>query len=539
MASERVLVVDDDPAIRSICSRLLESDSYQVETASNAEEALRLLFNGEFDLLLTDIRLPGITGLELARRARERGLEITIVAMTGFSSLETAIQALSLGVDEFIVKPFAMDALRRTLTRALEKNRLRQENARLKALMPLFENARSFVSATTREQLRARVVEAVAKTVPADAVVLLETDQENSLLTLVAACGGDFAGRIGEVISFQDAAAQVLLHIDQVQVWRGDDATGIPLELGARGEAMIIGVTLLSHGRQLGFLLARANPGVTFTVSDAEALTILGGQATTALENAQLIQELRTAYQGLQNLDHLKSEFINIAAHELRTPLSVLMGYALMMAEQLRGTEREQLRYILANAERLHRIVDNMFSLRFLEHGQAELYLETFDAARALRAVIEAYRGLASRKEQTVALDLAEGLGQITADHSLFDLMIGNLLSNAIKFSGRASPIRVKAWSDVNQITFVVRDQGRGLTPAEQAKIFDRFYQASESLTREEGGLGLGLAITRAVVRSHHGKIWVESEPGKGSAFYISLPRRAEPGVVQLGQERS
>ncbi len=539
MANERVLVVDDDASIRSICSRLLESEAYQVSTAVNGEEALRQLFSEEFDLLLTDIRLPGMTGLEIARRAREHRLDLTIVAMTGYSNLDTAIQALSLGIDEFIVKPFAMDSLRQTLTRALEKTRLRQENARLRALMPLFENTRTFVGATTRDQLRARVVESVAKTIPVDAVVLFECDSENGLLTLVAACGGDFAGRIGEIIPFQDASARALLTIDQVQIWRGEEAAGVPLELGTRENVMVIGAALVSHGQRLGFLLARASENVTFAVSDAEALTIVGSQATAALVNAQLIEELRAANWELQNLDHLKSEFINIAAHELRTPLSVLMGYALMMAEQLRGTEREQLRYILANAERLHRIVDNMFSLRFLEHGQAELHLETFDVARALRAIVEAYRGLANKKEQTVTLELADGLGQLTADHSLCDLMIGNLLSNAIKFSGRATPIRLKAWGDVNQVTFMVRDQGRGLTAAEQDKIFERFYQASDSLTREEGGLGLGLAITRSVVRAHRGKIWVESEPGKGSTFYISLPRRAEPGTVQLGQERA
>jgi signal transduction histidine kinase len=527
MENEKVLIVEDDAAIRSLCGRLLESEGFQVITTGNGEEGLRKLADDDFDLLLTDIRLPGMTGLEIVRRARERGLDLPVVVMTGYSSLETAIQALSLGVDEFIIKPFAMDALRRTISHALEKTRLRHENARLRALMPLFENSRDFVTATTREQLRARVVEAVAKTIPAEAVTLLECDAESQVLTLVAACGGEFAGRIGETIALDAPAARLLTEMDQVQVWRGAQAAPAPLALGAGADAIVIGASLTSRGHALGFLVGRALPGTAFTVSDAEALTIVAGQAAAALEKARLIEELQSANRDLEELDQLKSEFINVAAHELRTPLSVLLSHTLTLSEQLQGAEREQLEYILTNAERLRHSVENMFSLRLLDAGQAELDLESFDVGEALYAVVEAYRGLASQREQEVTVELPDELGPVIADRALFELMVGNLLSNAIKFSPRGGPVGVRAWGDANQVTFVVRDQGRGLTAVAQKKIFERFHQAGDALTREEGRLGLGLAITRGVVRAHRGKIWVESEPGKGSAFYISLPRHS------------
>ncbi len=538
MANEKVLIVEDDATILSLCCRLLEAEGYRVQTSVNGEEALRRLSGEAFDLVLTDVRLPGMTGLELAKRVRERSLDLPIVTMTGHGNLETAIQALSLGVDEFILKPFTVDLLRRTLSRALEKTQLRRENARLRALMPLFEHTRAFVGATTTEQLHARIVEAVSKTVRADAVALLELDEQAQLFKLVGGRGTELIPYAGATLPLQDAQALLLQGKEPLKGWRGDEAMRLPFGFGARKGSMVIGATLLSHDKQLGVLLARALPGSTFTVSDAEALTIFAGQAAVALENAQLIAELRQAYMELQDLDNLKGEFINIAAHELRTPLAVLIGYALMLSEKLQGAEREQLQYILSNAERLRRIVDNMFSLRFVELGQAELQLETFDLGQALRSVVEAYRSLANQKEQPLTLELADGLGEITADRAMLDLMVGNLLSNAIKFSGRGGPIRVRGWSDDNHVTIVVRDQGRGVPAAEQEKIFERFYQAGSSLTREEGGLGLGLAITRGMVRAHRGRIWVESELGKGSAFYISLPRHATTATVHLRDQK-
>lgn len=144
MATERVLVVDDDAAILTLCHRILEADGYEVVDAKRGEDALAKLEAETFDLLLTDIRLPGLNGLEVTQRLRERGIELTVVTMTGYSNMEMAIQALSLGVDEFIVKPFTPESLRVHVARALEKTRLRRENTRSRTLLPLLETAQAF-----------------------------------------------------------------------------------------------------------------------------------------------------------------------------------------------------------------------------------------------------------------------------------------------------------------------------------------------------------------------------------------------------------
>lgn len=534
MANERILVVDDNNDLLSLCTAILQPEGYFVGQASKAEDALTMMADGHVDLLLTDIQLPGLTGLELAGKLRDCGVDITVIAMTGFGSMEMAIQALSLGFDEFIVKPFTAEHLRFVVSRGLEKARLRRENARLRALLPLFENMRAFLSASTREELHKHIVDSVGKTIHADMVALLEIDPSNKFLTLVAASGGDVLEKVGRSVSMRSSIGRRLMESSQVQLWKGEHASNLPFEMNVEMDSMVICAPLASRERKTGVLLATGRG--EYRESDLEAVAIVSGQAAIALENAQLIREISRASGELRQLNRLKSEFINIAAHELRTPLSVLMGYSLLLLDELTGSQREQMEYIIENASRLRRVAEDLLSLRYLETGEVDLRFESFDVNEAVKSIVEAYRPLASQKEQSLNITIPTGQGKITADRSMVDMMFGNLLSNAIKFSPSNSSIQVDLTSDESQITFAVHDQGQGIPAEERDKIFQSFYQVETSLTRRNEGLGLGLAITREMVLAHRGKIWVESEPGKGSAFFISLPRRpSTPGETMKG----
>lgn len=365
MAIDRVLVVDDDPAILALCHKILEGDGYKVVDAKRGEDALERLENESFDLLLTDIRLPGLSGLEVIQRLRDRDTELTVVTMTGYSNMEMAIQALSLGVDEFIVKPFTLDSLRLLVSRALEKSRLRRENMRLRAL------------------------------------------------------------------------------------------------------------------------------------------------------------------------EQLKTEFLTIAAHELRTPLAVLRGYATLLRDKSQGVPREYAEQVLQCADRLQKLSDDMLELKFLEGDQADLRLEMCPVEQVVSEVVDSYRSLARERELSIELAVDAASGQVEADRGMLDAMLGSLLSNAIKFSPPKTNLRVAATGDDRQVTLVVQDQGKGLTPDQANHVFDPYYQADQSLSREAGGMGLGLTLTSRMVNAHGGKIWVESEFNHGSSFFIALPREHPSSRVE------
>lgn len=533
MPTEHLLLVDDDPAILTLCRRILEPDGYSVVEVKRGEDALNRLASEPFDLVLTDIRLPGMTGLEVAQRLRTRDPDVTIITMTGYSNMEMAIQALSLGVDEFIVKPFTPDSLRLTVSRALEKARLRRENLRLRALLPVVAAMKSFATMRTREQLYTLMLDSIAQVVPAEGIAVLVTENQSSVASVVAARGAPFKGLCDTSYLKTDLPHADWLFAGDVKVWREREQRLLPFEVPV--DHSVLCAPLLNQDETLGCVLAlAADPRRGFLQGDAEAVGIVARQAAAALANVDLLQQISRAYVNARELERLKSEFINIAGHELRTPLAILIGYASLIRDQTTGSLREYAGEVLINGERLRRIAEDMLSLKYLESGQVDLRLEPCMVQDVVRQVVNAYRGMANERDQTIETHIAPETGELSADRAMLDLMLGNLISNAIKFSPRHSSIRLEASGDPDEVTLCIRDQGKGIKAEHRDKIFDAFYQVGDSLTRDEGGLGLGLTLTRDMVRAHGGKIWVESEQSRGSTFYITLPRspQAEGGTI-------
>lgn len=521
MPTERVLVVDDDPAILTLCHRILEADGYAVVDAKRGEDALARLEGENFDLLLTDIRLPGVTGLDVTQRLRERNSELTVVTMTGYSNMEMAIQALSLGVDEFIIKPFTPDSLRFHVSRALEKSRLRRENMRLRTLLPLLQTAQSFAGGRTRDQVYQELFDAAATIFKTGEMFFLSATRDEDLFTVAAFRGEKFARLLNETAKISEWHELSTFFSTDAQYWNEQTQNRLPFFLSSC--EWMVGAPLHTQEDTLGILFV----GVAKPPSsgDLEIIQLISAQAAVALQNVDLLAEISRAYVNVSQVEQIKTEFLNVASHELRTPLAVLRGYASILRDQLQGEPREYVLQVLECAARLQQIADDMLALKYLEPGQVDLRLEECEVAQVVSQVVNSYRPLASEREQSIELAIEQASGRVIADRAMLDMMLGSLISNAIKFSPRKSQVVVAASGDDGHVTLRVQDQGKGLTPEQQAHVFDSFYQASHSLTRQEGGLGLGLTLTRKMVDAHGGKIWVESEYNHGSSFYISLPR--------------
>ncbi len=284
---------------------------------------------------------------------------------------------------------------------------------------------------------------------------------------------------------------------------------------------------LLVKQRAIGVLvLAKVAQGDLFAPSDAELLSVLSGQAAIAIENARLFEEIQHAYQGLQKLDHMKSEFINIAAHELRTPLGILLGYATILQEKAEGEVQEQLEIIVRNAMRLRSLIDDMLNLSHLEMGKPQIKLERIALRHIIDESVRDLSPLAESKGQNIEIKLPQDLPPIAADRQKLGLILANLLSNAVKFTPEGGRITVEAKSNEHEIWVSVSDTGIGIPPGEHEMIFERFYQVGDSLTRKQGGIGLGLAIAKGIVELCGGRIWVESQVGRGSTFTFSILRQ-------------
>lgn len=525
MAHESILIADDEPDVLDLCQRILTAEGYRVEIARTGREALERARESFFDLLLTDIKMPGMNGLETAQAVKETHPGIICVIMTGYSTMDTAIEALRLGVDDFVLKPFAPEDLSMSVAKALEKDRLQKENIRLRSLIPLFEFNKTLLSTVDVDTLLQHVLELANKETQADLALLFLSE------------GEEFGEHTYSPLTVQDSQSQSLRI--ELAGWITQHQGYVSLQRGKpfqnHFEALfedldveyLVGLPLTAkEGQSLGALVVgkRAEP---FASSDSEFLQVMGGQAAIALENARLFQEIQQAYDELRKLDHMKSEFINIAAHELRTPLAILLGYASVMAEdETTSLDRGRLDVIIRNAMRLSSLIDDMLNLSYLETGQAKLDIEEIDLADVIQEAILDTRNMAREKSQVIDVAIPADFPILLTDRNKLDLIVMNLLSNAIKYTPEGGRISLKAWLNGERATVAVSDTGIGIPPEARDKIFDRFYQVEDSLTRQHGGIGLGLAIVKSFVELCQGQIWVESEVGKGSTFTFELPLR-------------
>jgi len=516
MVRERVLVVDDEPDVLDLCLSILAAEGYQVEGAANGQEALAKIQEKPFDALLTDIRMAGLDGLDTIRRIKELLPELVCVTMTGYGTMETAIRALQLGVEEFILKPFTPDELAQAMARALEKARLRREVARLQALLPLLELNQTLLSAAELDSLIGQIVLIGKKGTGADkACLVLEEKGRHRLSSL------------SEALKEEWEKFCLELTPELMREKRPLSFPPVPPSQAERMEALglvaLLAAPLLVKERPIGalFLARETRP---FLESDAEFLAILGTQAAIAIENVRLYEDLQRAYRELQELDRMKSEFINIAAHELRTPLSMVLGYASLLEEDAQGEEREQLGIIVRNALRLKSLINTMLNLSALERGEMPLHWKLYPLEELISEAVSEIAPLAQQKRQELEWSVEEGLPPVPVDRQKFHLILINLLSNAVKFTPEEGHIWVTAKRRGEEALVAVKDTGIGIPPEEQERIFQRFYQVERSLARHHDGIGLGLSIAKGMVELHGGRIWVESEVGKGSTFYFTLP---------------
>lgn len=228
-----------------------------------------------------------------------------------------------------------------------------------------------------------------------------------------------------------------------------------------------------------------------------------------------------------KELDALKSEFVANVSHDLRSPLTLMRGYATML-EMAGSLNEHQLGYvqkIILSVENMTRLVNNLLDLGRIEAGVG-LQLELVSPKDLVEKAVNDVQLQATQKRLHLSADLpAEGLPLIEADAALVNQALHNLLDNAIKFTEAGGKVQVGAWVKDNQMIFAVRDTGIGIAPLDQPRLFDKFFRVKRPGAKGSGS-GLGLAIVKSVAERHQGRAWVESQLGRGSTFYISLPIR-------------
>jgi GAF domain-containing protein/anti-sigma regulatory factor (Ser/Thr protein kinase) len=329
------------------------------------------------------------------------------------------------------------------------------------------------------------------------------------------------AGVIREPVQVADIEAEWQLVAPQVRTLHARE-----------GMRSLLAVPLVREDRLFGGLVILRRDRGVFPPEVVTTLRTLAAQSVLAIQNARLFREIEDKSRQLEVASQHKSEFLANMSHELRTPLNAIIGFSEVLTERMFGElnekQAEYLTDIHASGTHLLSLINDILDLSKIEAGRMELELTDFDLPQAIDNALTLVRERAGRQGITLEHSVEERLGEIRGDERKVKQVLLNLLSNALKFTPEGGRVEVRAGMVDGMAEISVTDTGVGIAPADQEAVFEEFRQVGTSSAKQEG-TGLGLALCRKFVELHGGKIWVQSEVGRGSTFTFTIPvRRGE-----------
>jgi signal transduction histidine kinase len=295
-------------------------------------------------------------------------------------------------------------------------------------------------------------------------------------------------------------------------------------------------VPLLRSDEIFGALVVRRKEPGEFPKNTVDLLRTFAAQSVLAVQNARLFLEIEEKSRQLADASKHKSQFLANMSHELRTPMNAILGYTELILDGIYGEPSEKMTGVLArvqtNGKHLLGLINDVLDLSKIEAGQLTLSLTDYSIKDMVYNVFGVVESLAKNKNLALNVDVPAQLPNAHGDERRLTQVLLNLVGNALKFTDEGG-VTIKTVSSHDSFTVSVTDTGPGIAPADQAKIFEEFQQADSSTTKQKGGTGLGLAIAKQIVEMHGGRLWVESELGKGSTFQFSLPINVERQAAQ------
>jgi GAF domain-containing protein/anti-sigma regulatory factor (Ser/Thr protein kinase) len=288
-----------------------------------------------------------------------------------------------------------------------------------------------------------------------------------------------------------------------------------------------LAIPLLREDRIIGGLVVRRKSPGAFSPEVVDLLKTFATQSALAIQNARLFREIQEKGRQLELASKYKSQFLASMSHELRTPMNAVLGYTRMLLMNVYGELPEKVRDVHGRIDKSGRhllgLINDVLDFSKIEAGQLTLAINPYSIRDVIQAVVSGTQSLAAEKNLSLKVTVPSDLPPIQGDERRITQVLMNLVGNAIKFTD-SGEVRVEVKSADGSFVVSVSDTGPGIAETDQENIFEEFRQAQSSTTQKKGGTGLGLAIAKRIVELHGGKIWVESEVGKGSTFTFTLP---------------
>ena len=534
----KILVVDDDDVDRMAVRRALKASGLEasVTEAEDAGSALNRLSKEHFDCTLLDYRMPGSDGLDVVRQAREKGILVPFIMLTGFGDEQTAVELMKAGAADYIPKSLLTpERLALSLRGVLRIHQAEIEASRAEGDLRRYASQLQAVAQAAIEINSTLAVDAMLQSTTENARRILNARYAETRLDVdTTASSGSLEAQTAmwrasapseenqELTSWADATRDEMPGITpEILAMLAENPDAVDLGKTGFHVPNTVTVDLLGRtGRKLGTLqLWDKKDGQEFDEADSAILTQLAQLAAVALENARL-------FRAAQDATRARDDLVAIVSHDLRNPVHTINMAASFLLEiapanDRRVQARRQLEVIQRSAVRANRLIKDLLDVAKIQAGGLAVDPVAVEVKSLVTEAMESATPLAAAAQLRVSCDVSENMPSVASDRERVLQVFANLIGNAIKFTPKGGEVRILTSLDNGEVRFTIADSGPGIPPEHLNHVFDRYWQAKSTAKL---GTGLGLSIAKGIVEAHGGRIWVESPPGSGAQFNFTLP---------------
>jgi signal transduction histidine kinase/DNA-binding response OmpR family regulator len=524
----KILVMDDEKGIRDLLKGELTKKGYSVDTAENGREGITKATSVRYDVIISDIKMPGYDGLKALGEIKKFSPETEVIMITGFATVENAVEAMRLGAYDFVQKPFNLEEMALIIARAIERSEL-------KTLVALYDSSKAIFSTFKLEEIFPIMINLVKKVVSADEVALLLFDNESQLYLAAATFSlvsyhlrNDFL-TLSERLSGSSQINNSPVIID----FPFDKHPFMEKVFSDSDLASIIVYPMILKDKNLGSLVLARNKGHTnFNISDSKNLSIFVSQIAQAIYNTKLydklsikIEELENAYSKTDKLERqlelaeksaMIGKMVVSIVHFLKNSLSGLktnLSGVINDPNLLPPTRKS-----FAQMDEIVNHCDGLISNLLFLGAPVKTSEEQINVNNLIKDVLASLQRDAEKSKIIFRENLASDLPPLKMDKNYMGLALLNILMNSLE-SGPSS-ITVKTSANRDEISVEITDDGAGVEPGLLDKILDPFFTGKDP----KKNIGLGLSIANAIIKQANGKIHIMSNPKEGTSVLISFP---------------
>jgi two-component system CheB/CheR fusion protein len=541
--SVSILLVDDQPSNLDVLEAILESPEYRIVRAQSANDALLALLHGDFAAIVLDMKMPDVSGIDLAVmiKQRKRTRDIPIVFLTAHMLEESdVLRGYGVGAVDYLSKPVQPEILK----------------SKIGVFIDLFRKTRALAAANQALEDEVEERQAIQEALRlANAGLEARVEERTADLTRLNECLRESEEYFREVThgiphlvwtGFPDGAVDFANRrwseytgqtLDPARSFRDVWLAGVHPDDRDRAERAYVEGMRSGKDFSVEARIARADGVHRWHLSHCVPLHDTAGKVRKLLVTGTDIDEQKKAEEALREDDARKNEFIATLAHELRNPLAPIRnGLEIMRLREDDPVVMAQARSMMGRQlSQLVRLVDDLLDISRITGGRIQLRRSCVDLSIVLESALETAKPVIAEAEQEVRLILPGEKTHLDADLTRLSQVFSNLLDNAAKYSDRGGRITIIAEREKDRVVVRVQDTGMGIAKEMLPRVFDMFVQADRRLERGRGGLGIGLTLVKQLVELHGGTVEARSEgTGKGSEFVVRLPVVPSPSSEPL-----